>query len=504
MNISDWIEKWAVATPDKIALRFEGQEFSYPEFNEQIKTGARMLLNELGVKPGDRITYLGQNHPQLLVLVFACARLGAIIAPLNWRLAPKEHLYMLKDSGASILFVDEAYHDQCKGFENELTDCRFIAVQGSGDTGWEELGGLMQTAEGDDAYPDIDLDAALLLMYTSGTTGFPKGAVLKQEAVQYNAFNSQLLHDMSSEDIILTFLPLFHVGGLNNQTTAGFYAGATIILHPAFNPEQVLESIVREKSTLTIILPAHMAPLRAVPDWEQADFSSLRSVLTGSTSIADDMTRYWHDRGIPLLQMYGATETCPIAIHHTMANAMATEGTIGFPAMHCEIRIVDAQGKDCAVGEAGEILVRGPSVMSCYWNNEEATKNSLVDGWFYTSDIGSVDENGCYHFADRKKEVIISGSENIYPAEIENVLLDHPDILEASVVGRKHPRWGDVPVAVVSTGKDCSLEKEDILDWLVDKLGKYKQPHDFLFVEALPRNAMGKVVKDSVRDMVND
>jgi fatty-acyl-CoA synthase len=502
MNIANWIENWAVATPDKLALRFEDEAISYFEFNQRIKSNARMLKHALGVRPGDRVAYLGQNHPQVLILVFACARLGAIFMPLNWRLAPQEHLHMLKDSSAGTLFIDEPYNEQCNDLQDEIPDCRFITVQQSGDSAWEDLSSLLQSVEGDDCYPDIGMQSPLLLIYTSGTTGKPKGAVLSQEAVQYNAFNSIILHGMNSEDTILTFLPLFHVGGLTNQTVTAFYAGATVILHRVFNPALIRDSIAQEKPTLTIVLPAHMPVLRALPDWEKTDVSCLRSVMTGSTNIPDEMTRYWHDRNIPLLQMYGATETCPVAIHHTMANAMEWEGAIGFPAMHCEIRIIDGDGNECPLGKAGEILVRGPSVMCGYWNNEEATKNSLVDGWFHTGDVAYVDEKGCYHFADRMKEVIISGSENIYPAEIENILMDHPDIREASVVGRKDERWGDVPVAVIARAEGSTLIKEDILAWLVDKLGKYKHPHDVLFVENLPRNAMGKVEKDMVREMV--
>jgi fatty-acyl-CoA synthase len=504
MNISNWIEEWAVTTPGKIAICFEGKDISYPEFNDQIKANARMLKNKLGIKPGDRVAYLGQNDPQILILVFACARLGAIFVPLNWRLAAQEHLHMLKDSGARLLFVDEMYREQCEDLKNDLPDCKFIAVQGDEKPGWLMLADCKENEVGDDHYPDIGLDKPLLIVYTSGTTGKPKGAVLSQEAIEYNAFNSTVMHDMTSNDFILTFLPLFHVGGLNNQTTAGFHAGATVILHRVFEPEQVLHSIVHEKSTLTIILPAHMPLLRALPDWEKSDLSSLRSVMTGSTTIVDEMTRYWHDKGIPLLQMYGATETCPIAIHQMNGNAKATEGSIGFPAMHCEIRIVDAQGNDCAVDEPGEILIRGKNVMSHYWNNEEATKNNLVEGWFYSGDIAYVDKRGCYHFVDRKKDVIISGSENIYPAEIENVLMDNPDILEVAVVGREDPRWGEVPVAVIANKENHELDKEQVLDWLNGKLGKYKHPRDVLFVDALPRNEMRKVLKNVLRDMVNN
>jgi len=312
-----------------------------------------------------------------------------------------------------------------------------------------------------------------------------------------------IMHDMSSQDLILTVLPLFHVGGLNNQTLPGFYCGATVILQRVFDPRQVLDAIALEKSTLAIVLPAHMPLLLGLEDWEKADLSSLRAVLTGSTTIPDEMTRYWHGKGIPLLQVYGASETSPIAIHQSIGNAFATEGSIGFPAMHCEARIVDDLGEDCAVGEPGEILIRGKNVMSGYWNNPEATESNLVDGWFRSGDIGTIDGSGCYHFVDRKKDVIISGSENIYPAEIENVLMDHPEIREVAVVGRADARWGEVPVAVIAAVENSDLDKAQVLGWLSGKLGKYKHPRDVLFVDALPRNEMRKVLKNVVRDMVN-
>ena len=503
MNISSWIENWAVANPDKTAIRFEGREISYREFNAEIKANARLLKHQLGIKTGDRIAYLGQNDPKMLVFVFSCARLGAIFVPLNWRLAPVEHQHMLADSGASLFFVDEPYVEQCEALKSDLANCQFIAVQGETKSDWPTLPALPRQEEGDDEYPGIGPGAPMLIVYTSGTTGFPKGAVLTQEAIQYNALNSTVMHDLTSEDVILTLLPLFHVGGLNNQTTAGFHAGATVILHRVFDPAAALRSIVDEKSTMTIILPAHMPALRGLPDWETADLSSLRSVLTGSTAIPDEMINYWHGKGIPLLQVYGSTETCPIAINQTIRNAFRTEGTIGYAAMHCEIRIVDEQGNDCGVDEPGEILVRGRNVMTHYWNNEEATKANLKDGWFHSGDIGYVDEAGCYHFVDRKKDVIISGAENIYPAEIENVLTSHSDILEIAVVGRKDPKWGEAVIAVVVKEQDRELDKDGVLGWLDGKLGRYKHPRDVIFMDALPRNAMRKVEKGVLREMVN-
>jgi fatty-acyl-CoA synthase len=409
MNIADWIERWAVSAPEKIAILFEGQEISYREFNVLIKESIHRLHSELGVKPGDRVAYLGQNNPKILILLFACARLGLIFVPLNWRLAPTEHQHMLKDSRASILFVDDPFYDQCEGLKKELPACKFVDVQGGSKPGWEKLTSPSKVSDGDNFIPDIGLESPLLIIYTSGTTGLPKGAVLTQEAIQYNAFNSTIMHDMSSNDLILTILPLFHVGGLNVQTTAGFHAGATVLLHRVFDAELILSAIVNDKSNLTIILPAHMPLLRALPDWDTADFSSLRSVTTGSSAIPDVMIDFWHQRGVPLLQVYGSSETCPIAIHQTVSNVFQTEGAIGFPAMHCDTRIIDSNGSDCDVDVPGEILVRGKNVMSYYWNNEEATSKALKDGWFHSGDIGYADMKGCYHFVDRKNDVIISG-----------------------------------------------------------------------------------------------
>ena len=503
MNIADWIEKWARAKPGKAAILFEGGGMTYPRFNDEIKAAARLLKSQLGITPGDRIGYLGQNHPQLLVFLFACARLGAILVPLNWRLAPREHVGMLRNCGARVLFIDEPYLQQCAPLDAELPGCRFVAMGQGGDNGpWPRLAELSRHADGADHHEGIGLDSPLLIIYTSGTTGSPKGAVLTQEAIQYNAFNSALLHDMTSQDLILALLPLFHVGGLNVQTTTAFYVGATVALHRLFEPRLVLDAIIRQKPTLTIFLPAHMPALRSLPDWEAADLSCLRAVLTGSSTIPSDMIRYWHDRGIPLLNMYGASETAPVAIHQIIANAFATEGSVGFPAMHCEIRVINASGDECPTGEPGEILIRGRNVMSHYWNNDEATRAALAGGWFHSGDIGYVNPNGCYYIIDRKKDMIISGGENIYPTELENVLMMHPDVQEAAVVGRPDPQWGEVPVAIVVAREGRKLEKRDILEWFDGKLGRYKHPKDVIFVAELPRNEMRKVVKHVLRDMV--
>ncbi len=501
-TITGWIEKWAEGCPEKTALQYEGKKISYGDFDREIKSTAAMLDHSLGIRRGDRVAYLGQNHPRMLYLLFACLRVGAIFVPLNWRLTPREHLHMLTRSGATAFFVEAPYEDQCeKLIEKDLPDCHFIALGGSKKPGWHGLRHMLRQAQGRNSPLNDNPDDPAVIIFTSGTTGQPKGAVLTRQALEVNAQNSLHMHDMTHDDVILTILPMFHVGGLNIQTTAAFSVGATVLLHRSFDAAQTIAAIQEDHPSLTIILPAHMLPLQGHKDWLQIDLSSLRSVTTGSCVVPDAMTAFWHDRKIPLLQVYGSSETSPIAIHQTAETAFATAGSIGFAAKNCDVRIVDEGGQDCDIDQAGEILIKGRNVMAGYWQDEPATKKALQEGWFYTGDIGTCDEQGCYHFVDRKKDMIISGGENIYPAELETVLAAHPDILEASVVGRPDDRWGEVVVAFIVRDVASSITKAEILDWLGDRLGRYKHPRDIHFIDDMPRNEMRKILKDKLRDM---
>jgi len=501
MTLASWVEKWALVCPDKTAIRYEDEVISYGDFHQKIRDTAAMLHDGLGVRRGDRVAFLGQNHPRIFYLLFACARIGAIFVPLNWRLTPNEHRHMLSDSGARVFFVEEAYQVQCEPLIEKLPDCRFITIGGAEKPGWTGLRTVLRKSQGHDPLPRIDLKDPVLIIFTSGTTGFPKGAVLTQGALEANVLNSIHMHDMGFDDVILTILPMFHVGGLNIQTTAAFCVGATVLLHQNFDAGETIEAIKRDRPSLMIMLPAHMKPLQDHGKWPTADFSCLRCVTTGSCVVPQSMTRYWHERNIPLIQVYGSSETCPIAIHQTAQNAFGTEGSIGFPAKHCQVRIVDENDRDCAPGEAGEILIKGQNIMAYYWNNEAATKEALKDGWFYTGDIGYRDEKGCYHFVDRKKDVIISGGENIYPAELEAVLAGHPDIQEAAVVGRPDDRWGEVAVAFIVPCNGENPSPENVMAWLGERLGRYKHPRDVHFIAELPRNEMRKVLKEDLRKM---
>jgi len=490
MNLSDLIDRNAAFTPGTTALRFEGATLSYADLSERIALAARALKSQLGVGRGDRVAILSLNHPDYLVLLYACARLGAMLLPLNWRLAPPEQVFILSDASAKVLVVEQDFAGVAPALKEALPDIRLIGL-GAADGCETTFDELLAAGSGDGRNPHIDETCPLLLVYTSGTTGRPKGAVLRQEALLWNGVMSHHMHDMRAEDHILTVLPLFHVGGLNIQTTPALHIGATVTLHARFAPDATLSAIAQDKPTLTVLVPATIQAVLAHPDWAKTDISSLRALTTGSTQVPVPLIEGVEARGVPVLQVYGSTETCPVSVYTRVGGDLSRKTSTGLPGLLCEARIVDDQGREAPAGQAGEVLVRGPNVFFEYWGNEAATSDVLRNGWYHTGDIGTRDDDGYFYIHDRKKNMIISGGENIYPAEVERVLHDHPAVAEAAVIGRPDPKWQEVPVAYVVRRGECNAEA--LIAHLSSQLARFKVPREIVFVETLPRNALGKV-----------
>jgi fatty-acyl-CoA synthase len=500
MTIAHWLERHAEFSPDKIALRFEGQSYTYAALAEQVEATARMLKWKLGVGRGDRVAHLGYNSPEFLCLLFACARLGAMLVPLNWRLASPEHRYILQNASVKAFIVEEAFADRIISVQTALPHCHIVGLGFSPKNG-VQFKHLVATAQGDSYNPHITLDTPLLIVYTSGTTGRPKGAVLTQNAIQWNAINSMHLHDMTSADHILTVIPLFHVGGLNNQTTPALHCGATVTLHRRFHPADTLQAISADQPSLTCLVPATMQACLDSPVWAKTDFSRLRIVLTGSTTVPQSLCEPFRERGVHVLEMYGATETGPLAIYTRPDSAADKVGSTGLPALHCQVRVVDPAGQQLPPGEAGEIVIKGPNVLFEYWGNEAATAEVLRNGWYHTGDIGYRDEDGYYFIQDRKKNTIISGGENVYPAEVERVLYNHPGIQDVAVIGQPDPQWQEVPVAVIVPKAGATLDEAELRTFMEGQLARFKIPHRFIFTDTLPKNAMGKIQHFRVREM---
>ncbi len=455
--------------PNRVALRFGASCITYAALAlhaERVAAG----LAASGVARGDRVAFLGHNDPAQIVLLFACARLGAVLVPLNWRLAAPELRFILEDAGARLLCATLALREAA--MQAAPHGCRVVPMP-----------------DGDAAPPPTGMAAdPVLLVYTSGTTGQPKGAVLDQGALAANADHARMVFDLTRDDRVLTVLPLFHVGGLNIQTLPALRLGAEVLLHPRFEPDAFFDAVERERPTLSLLVPAVMQALVAHPRWAGADLASLRAIGAGSSEVPLALIAAFHAKGVPVQQVYGATETAPIAIAQTRAEALAAPGSIGRPVADVEARL------DAATGE---IAIRGPNVMRGYWRR---TDGLTADGWFATGDVGRVDAQGRWWFTDRLKHVIISGGENIYPAEVERVLAGAPGVAEGAVIGRPDPRWGEVPVAVVVPGE--GFDAAALLAHFEGRLARFKHPRDVVVVGALPRTALGKVAIGTLRAMV--
>ncbi|MBI3507221.1 MAG: long-chain fatty acid--CoA ligase [Proteobacteria bacterium] len=467
-DLSVWIERHAARTPDRTAIVFEGTVTSYRAFAARVAFLAGVLSAQ-GTTAGDRVALLSTNHPDYLALLFACARLGAILVPLNWRLAPAEHAQILADAEPRVLISE-------RSFAAGLADRAPLGI--------DTLDTLPTMPCARAGRPDLPL----LLVYTSGTTGRAKGAVLTQNAVAWNAVNSQQMHDMTARDRVLTFLPMFHVGGLNIQTVPALALGAEIVLMRKFEPGEALAAIGAMRPTLSLVVPAVMKAMIEHPAWAIADLSSLRMLGAGSSIVPVDLIRAFHARGVPVAQVYGATETGPIAIYQKREDALVNEGSTGQPALNCEARLDD-----------GEILVRGPNVATGYWRDPEATRAAFTNGWFRTGDLGRIDSDGNWWVDERKKDMIISGGENVYPAEIEAALSAHPAVAECAAVAKPDARWGEVPVVFIVKRPGAEIDAAALRAFLDGRLARFKWPKAYRFVDVLPRNAMGKVRRFELR-----
>lgn len=492
MDLCSLIERNAAFAPNKPALHFEGKTLSYAAFVERTEQTARALKSEFGVSRGDRVAILSLNRPDYLVLLYACARLGAMLVPLNWRLAVAEQLFILSDAGVKVLVLEQAFAAVLPDLEKRQPETRIVGFDFTSSRG-VAFDDFIAQGRGDSRNPHTDLSSPLLIVYTSGTTGRPKGAVLRQEALFWNGVMSQHMHGLTSDDQVLTVLPFFHVGGLNIQTTPALHHGATVTIHSRFTPDAALASFERDRPTLTVLVPAIIQAVTEHPAWPKTDLSSLKAISTGSTIVPQPLIDRIVARGVPVLQVYGSTETCPIAVYTRLGGDLTREGSTGLPGLCCEAIIIDDAGNELPADVAGEIAVRGPNVFFEYWGNSGATHEALQNGWYRSGDIGRRNADGYFWVHDRKKNLIISGGENIYPAEVERVLLEHPEVVECGVIGRPDPRWDEVPVAYVIRRKGASVDADGLKAHIQSQLARFKVPRDIVFVEDLPRTALGKV-----------
>ncbi|MDE0272496.1 MAG: AMP-binding protein [Gammaproteobacteria bacterium] len=496
-SLGDWIRHNAEWAGERLALGLGEERYTYWQMDRAVAQRRNLLVEVLGAEPGDRIAFLDFNACEVPLLLFACARAGCVFMPLNNRLAVPELRAIVAHSEVRYLCVGGEFAPVAAEIQQALPKLQCFNM----DTDYP---GLLARAEERDNDDLGALDDPALLIYTSGTTGQAKGVLHTQRALFYNALNAIHAQEMSVRDHVLSVLPLFHSGGLNIQTSPAFYAGARVSLLRRFDAGETLRAIETLRPTLFLAVPAVIQALVDHPRWMDTDLSCLRMVGTGSSTVPDALLNAWHDRGVPATQIYGLTESAPTAICLPIADAQAKQGSAGKPAMHCEARIVDDDGRIVEGSEPGEIQLRGPNLFSAYFKEPELTASAFDGSWFRTGDIGHRDADGFYTIDDRKKDVIISGGENIYPAEIENILADMPELAEYAVVGAPSERWGQAPVACIVLREGESLDERQLLARFNGLLARYKHPRSVLFLPALPRNAMGKVLKYQLREQFNE
>jgi O-succinylbenzoate-CoA ligase len=503
-NVGLFLTKRAHLNPNREAYvdGASGLRLTYAALNARANRIGN-ALRAAGVEKGERVGLLLMNSAEFMETYFALGKIGAVVVPLNWRLVPDELEFILKDSGTRrLVFGSE--------FLAAVTD-----LAGRGDR--TDVRQWLQVDDGTplapfassyqhfrDAAPDSEPavgasgDDLLYIMYTSGTTGLPKGVMHTHETAMWGALTIAATTYYREAERYLACLPMFHVGALT-PLTVNVYRGATNVVMRTFEATRAWELIQDEKITCGLAVPAMLNFMLQVPDLERYDHSALRWCMSGAAPVPVPLIEAYAARGIEIHQVYGLTESCGPACLIDGENALKKVGSTGKAFFHTDVRIVGDRGQDCAPGVPGEVWVRGPHIMTGYWNRPEATAETIVNGWLRTGDVAVADADGYVYIQDRIKDMVISGGENVYPAEIENVLMGHPGIREAAVIGQPSARWGESPFAIV-VRKDPALGENDVLAYCKGRLASFKLPKGVAFVDEIPRNPSGKILKRILRE----
>ena len=499
-NLGQLLAHRTLRHPQRTALveASTGRRFTYAELNQRSNRIARGLAR-LGVRPGDRVALLLPNGVEFAETYFGLANLGAVLVPLNFRLAPAELEFILADAGASALIYDADFDDSVAALRDSGLHVDTLVRLGRSrpPTGVQTYESLLASGSPEEPEAGASGADALFIMYTSGTTGRPKGAVHTHASFLWGSLGVNLTCDIRDGDRELVVLPMFHIGALLPVTWELHHGGTAVVLR-TFDPEVALEAITRERITTGLVVPTILELLFEHPAFERCDHSCLRSLIVGGAPVPPPLLRRAHEAGIAALHEYGSTEAATVSIARPEESLTKPESA-GRPFVHTEVRIVDQDGADMPGGEVGEIVVRGRHVMQGYWRLPDATAETLREGWLHTGDLGTLDAEGCLYVRDRRKDMIISGGENIYPAEVERVLALYPGIREVAVIGQPSPRWGESPIAIVVSAAAEVPRAEDVVAFCRGKLAGYKIPRRLEVVDMLPRTATGKVQKHLLR-----
>jgi len=488
---TDWIRRWALYTPNRRILRDheKGLEWSYSEFNARAEALAAWLTGELGLNKGDRVAVFAKNRAETVLLFSACVKTGIILVPLNFRLMPRELDVLIVDAEPAAFFYEEEY----KELVEQLTTLSGVKNRHE----YGELGELLVNDPGS-VVPHVPAepiaeDDIVMILYTSGTTGVPKGAMVTHRMLYWNSVNTGLRLDLTSFDHTQSYSPFFHTGGWNVLLTPFIHHGASHTLLQKFDPDEILTLMEKEKTTLLFGVPTMMQMMADSPLFNKVDLSSVRYAIVGGAAMPVPLINIWHEKNIWIRQGYGLTEVGPNCFSLHQDDAIRKRGSIGFPNFYIDAKVVDPEGVELGANESGELWLRSHVVTPGYWRKPKETEETITDGWFHTGDIVEKDEDGFFFVVDRKKNMFISGGENVYPADVERFLYTHPAVKEVAVIGVPDEKWGEVGKAFISLNEGKTLTAEEVTDFCKGQLAKYKTPKHVAFLEDLPKNEAGKI-----------
>lgn len=498
MITTDWTARWADYTPDKVALKeyASGRCLTYAQLNYLGIRYSEWLTNTIGLEKGARVAVLAENCLEYVVLLTVAQKTGIILVPLNYRLTPNEIDFLVGDCEPALVIYEGKFYDklsQGEAFRKAGKQIDLAEFQQLGEEFMED-GHIPEFRNA-----DIAQDDAALIIYTSGTTAFPKGSVYTHGMMYWNSINTQMRLDITSSDRSLNVAPPFHTGNWNVLLSPFLHHGAYTLIIKSFDADEMLQLLEKDNLTIFWGVPTMLKMMADSPMFEPADLSRIRYFIVGGEAMPVPLIGKWYDKGVPIRQGYGLTEVGPNVTSLNHQDAIRKAGSIGKPNFYYQAKLMDDQGREAGINELGELILKGPTVTPGYWRNEKATRETIVDGWFHTGDIMRRDEEGFLFVMDRIKNMYISGAENVYPAEVEYMLRNHPSVDSVAIIGVPDEKWGEAGMAFVVLKPGTELSESELLTYCQPRIAKYKIPKHVVFLPELPKNDAGKVDRQQLR-----